>query len=50
MPFREFSKNNIAKIKKQIPKMREYPNDGYIKDMGNFVIVKIGKSYYDYGI
>lgn len=45
--FDDFSQENIKKIKKEISQMTKYPNNGYIKDMGDFVIVKIGNSIFD---
>jgi len=47
IPFSDFSQENIEKIKKEIPKMPVYPNKGYIKDMGEFAVIKIGQSAFD---
>lgn len=47
IPFSEFSQENIEKIKKEIPKMPAYPQNGYIKDMGEFAVIKIGPSDFD---
>ena len=45
--FSQFSPDTVQKIINEIPKMQRFPNKGYIKDMGDFVIVKIGKSVFD---
>ncbi len=47
IPFREYTRNNMKKIEKEIPKMTIFPQNGSIKDMDNFVIIKIGKTYLD---
>ncbi|BFT75369.1 glucosyltransferase domain-containing protein [Paenibacillus sp. P36] len=41
------AKTNENIIKEQIKGMPNYPNDGYIKDFGDYIIVKLGKSAFD---